>query len=144
MSWCAKKQSVVARLSIEAKYRAIATATTKLYRLHMLLKDLRILLLSPPLWCDNIGALALTSNPVFHAHTKHVEVDYHFIREKIVNSDILVKFLSMHNQLADVFTKGLTSARFVMLQDKLLMIPPPLSLRGAVRDKDKDKDRLIN
>jgi len=100
VSWCAKKQSVVARSSTEAEYRAIATATAKLYWLRMLLKDLRILLLSPPtLWCDNIGALALTSNPVYHARTKHVEVDYHFIREKVVNSDILVKFLSTHDQL---------------------------------------------
>lgn len=119
----------------------MATATAKVYSLRMLLKELRIPLLSHPmLWCDNIGVLALALNPVYHAHTKHIEVDYHFIRENVVNSDILVKFLSTHDQLANVFTKGLTSARFGMLRDKLLVIPPPFSLKGVVRDKD----RLIN
>lgn len=65
---------------------------------YMLLKDLRIPVSSPPtLWCDNIGTLALASNPVYHACTKHIEADYHFIREKVVNLDILVKFLSTHD-----------------------------------------------
>jgi len=100
----------------------------------MLLKDLRISLLVPPMiWCDNIGALALASNPVYHARTKHIEVDYHFIREKVVNKDVLVKSVSTHNQLADVFTKGLTSTRFYFLRTKLKVVPvPPLACRGLL------------
>jgi hypothetical protein len=59
------------------------------------MKELQLYLYSPPIiWCDNIRALALASNPVFHAKTKHVEIDYHFIREKVVNKDILVKHIS--------------------------------------------------
>jgi len=61
-----------------------------------------------------------------------------------VNSNILVKFLSTHDQLADAFTKGRTSAIFGMFRDKLSVIPPSLSMRGSVRDKDEDKDKLIN
>lgn len=61
------------------------------------------------LWCDNVSALDLASNPVFHARTKHIEVDYHFIREKVLNGDILVKFISILDQVADIFTKGLPS-----------------------------------
>jgi hypothetical protein len=130
---------------MEAEYRAMAIGTAEVYWLHMLLKELRIPLLSPPtLWCDNIGTLALASNLVYHARTKHIDDDYQFIREKVVNSDILVKFLSTHDQLANAFTKGRTLACFGMFRDKLSVIPPPFSLRGAVREKDEDKDRLIN
>ena len=57
----------------------------------MLLKDLGVFLRTLPiLWCDNISALALASNPVFHARTKHIEVDYHFVREKVLRRDLLL------------------------------------------------------
>jgi hypothetical protein len=111
----------------------MALATTDLFWLRMLFKDLRIPLFSTPrLWCDNIGALALASNPVYHARTKHIEVDYHFIREKVLNGDISIKYISTHDQLADIFTKGLSSARFSFLRDKLMVCSVPISLWGAV------------
>jgi len=114
----------------------LALLATEVYWLCMLLKDLYISLPVPlTVWCDNIGALALASNPVYHARTKYIEVDYHFIRGKVVNRDVLVKFISTHDQFADIFTKGLTSARFCFLRDKLNVANShtPFSLRGAVR-----------
>ena len=66
----------------------------------------------PVIWYDNLNALALASNPVCHASIKHIEVDYHFVCEKVLNWDILLKFISTHDQLADIFTKGLSSSRF--------------------------------
>jgi hypothetical protein len=87
----------------------------------MVLKDLGIFLPNPPiLWCDNLSALALASNPVFHARTKHIEVDYHFIREKVVHRDVVLKFISTTNQLADIPTKCLPSPSFHHLRDNLL------------------------
>jgi len=89
----------------------------------MLLCDFDIFLPQPPLlWCDNVSALAITSNLVFHARTKHIEVDYHFVREKVLRHDLLVKFISTHDQLADLFTKGLPSPRFHWLTSKLVEI----------------------
>lgn len=63
--------------------------TAELFWLKILFQDLQIPLAnSLTLWCDNLGAIALTSNPVFHAQTKHVEVDYHFLHEKVLQKDI--------------------------------------------------------
>jgi hypothetical protein len=90
ISWSAKKQPMVSRSSTEAKYRSMAITTAELFWIRMLFP----LSFSLVLWCDNVNALALASNPIFHARTKHIEVDYHFIREKVVNGDILVKFIS--------------------------------------------------
>jgi hypothetical protein len=99
----------------------------------MLFKDLGISLPSVPvLWCDNVSAIALASNPVFHARTKHIEVHYHFVREKVVNRDICVKFISFGDQIADVFTKGLASPQFLVFKSKLMVVPA-ISLQGAVR-----------
>ena len=76
ITWSAKKQDIVSRSSTESEYRALATTTAELYWLRQVLKDLGIYLSVPPkLWCDNVLALAIASNPVFHAHTKHIEVD---------------------------------------------------------------------
>jgi hypothetical protein len=105
-----------------------------LFWLRMLLRELRISLPSPPtLWCDNAGAIALASNLVFHARTKHIEVDFHFIREKVTNRDIQIQYISTLDQIADLFTKGHTAVRFCLLRDKLRVAPPPLSLQGVLK-----------
>jgi len=114
----------------------MALVTAELYRFRMLLQDLGISLSSPPtLWCYNVGAMSLASNPVFHAKTKHIEVDYHFIREKVHNIDILVRHISTHDHMENVFTKGHTTSRFMFLRYKLMVIPIPVSLQGNVKQK---------
>lgn len=137
ISWSAKKQSVVAKSSTEAEYRALAMVTAELYWLRMLLQHLHICISTvPTIWCDNNGAIALASNPIFHARTKHIEVDFHFIREKVANRDVSLRFLPSLDQPADVFTKGLSSARFALLRSKLLVLPLPIRLRGNVKPID--------
>ena len=99
----------------------------------MILKDLGIFLSSPPmLWCDNVSALALASNPIFHARTKHIEIDYPYIREKVLSKELKVNFISSLDQLADIFTKALSSPRFLDLAHKLMGVLS-LNLKGDVK-----------
>jgi hypothetical protein len=107
----------------------------------MLFQELHVpLSTAPTIWCDNLGAIALASNPIYHARTKHIEVDYHFIREKIINHDISVKYISTHDQIAYIFTKRLSYSRFAFLRDKLMVFPYPLRLRGIVSEKIQDSN----
>jgi hypothetical protein len=88
----------------------------------------------PTLWCDNLSAMSLVFNPIFHARTKHIEIDYHFIQEKVVNKDVVVRYINTCNQVADIFTKGRTADRFCILRDKLLVCSLPTNLREGVKD----------
>jgi hypothetical protein len=72
---------------------ALAMLTTKLYWLHMLFKELHVPLPTVLIiWCDNLGVVAIVSNSVCHARTKHIEVDYHFICKKVLNRDIYLGY----------------------------------------------------
>jgi histone deacetylase 1/2 len=113
IAWSARKQATVSRSSTEAEYKAVANATAKLIWVQSLLRELRIPQARPPvLWCDNIGATYLSSNPVFHARTKHIEVDYHFVRERVARKLLQIRFISSKDQLADIFTKPLSLPLF--------------------------------
>ncbi|KAF5813031.1 putative RNA-directed DNA polymerase [Helianthus annuus] len=126
ISWNARKQRTVSRSSTESEYKALADTVAELTWLEALLHELGIISkITPTLWCDNLGATYLSANPVFHARTKHVECDYHFVREKVAQGKLQVKFISTHDQIADVFTKPLPSQRFLMLRSKLQVVPRP-------------------
>ncbi|WVZ48888.1 hypothetical protein U9M48_000283 [Paspalum notatum var. saurae] len=114
ISWSSKKQNIVSRSSTEAEYKAIANLTAELIWIQSLLKELGVFLSKAPrLWCDNLGATYLTTNPVFHARTKHIEVDFHFVREQVARKAMEVRFISSEDQLADMMTKPLSRAPFV-------------------------------
>jgi hypothetical protein len=88
----------------------------------------------PELWCDNLGATFMTTNPVIQARTKHIELDIHFIRVKVAARDLHIQFLCSTDQIADIFMKSLASTRFAFLRDKLTIFDKPLGLRGAIDD----------
>jgi histone deacetylase 1/2 len=67
----------------------------------------------------------LSANPVFHARTEHVEVDYYFVRDRVAKKEIQIHFIFSQDQLADVFTKPLPTSLFTVFRFKLRVDPPP-------------------
>lgn len=111
VSWRSKKQSLTSKSSGEAEYRALADASCEIMWLKNLLADLQLSITdSVPLFCDNKAAIDLTANPVYHARTKHIEIDCHFIREKIAAGILSVQQIVSKENTSDVFTKGLGKA----------------------------------
>ena len=93
--WSFTKQPTVTHSSTEAEYRVIAHAIAESLWLQSPLHELGIFLSTRPvLWCDNIGSTYLIANPVFHARTKHVEINYHFVKEKVNQKSLEVHFIS--------------------------------------------------
>jgi hypothetical protein len=123
ISWSSKKQPTVSRSSTEAEYKALANGAAEAIWLESLLKELGVTQhRTPILWCDNLGATYLTANPVFHARTKHIEIDFHFVRERVAAGALQVKFISSSDQLADVFTKPATQQMLDRFRSNLNLV----------------------
>jgi hypothetical protein len=113
VSWSTKRQTVVSRSSAQAEYRAVANGVAEATWLRQLLHELQ----APPsrcilIYCDNISILSLSTNPVQYQRTKHVEIDLHFVREKVAIGQICVLHVLTTSQFTDIFTKGLPSSVF--------------------------------
>ncbi|GMJ03495.1 cysteine-rich RLK (RECEPTOR-like protein kinase) 8 [Hibiscus trionum] len=122
VTWRSKKHNVVARSSAEAEFRAMALGICELLWLKIILEDLKVKLDGPmKLYCDNKSAINIAHNPVQHDRTKHVEVDRHFIKEKLDSGLICTPYVTTGNQVADILTKGLPSKDFQKLVGKLRM-----------------------
>ncbi|TYK00722.1 copia-like protein [Cucumis melo var. makuwa] len=134
VTWKSKKQNVVARSSAEAEYRAMASTASELIWIKHLLHDMQIECSEPiQMFCDNQAARHIASNPVFHERTKHIEVDCHFIRDKVQSKEIEIPFIRSQEQLADIFTKALDKKTSQQILSKLgahnLFEP---NLRGSI------------
>ena len=95
-SWSSRKQRTISRSSTEAEYEIVADATAELTWIKSLLHELQLQL-----------STYLAVNPVFHAQTKHVKIDYHFVREQVTSQQLRVGYLSTKDQVADILTKPL-------------------------------------
>jgi hypothetical protein len=111
--WSAKRQTVVSHSSAEAEYRVVTNGVAEATWLRQLLHELQ----TPPsrctlAYCDNISVVYLSTNHVQHQRTKHVEIDLHFIREKVVIGQVRVLHVPTASQFTDIFTKSLPSSLF--------------------------------
>ena len=76
----------------------------------------------------------MACNSVFHSRSKHIEIDYHFVREQLVAGTLDVRYVPALDQVADVLTKALPTYHFLYLKDKLYVVPSPFLLWGAVEE----------
>ncbi|KAK9073343.1 hypothetical protein SSX86_007667 [Deinandra increscens subsp. villosa] len=128
VSWSAKKQPTVARSSCESEYRAMANTAAEIIWVTHLLQELHALPPDrPTLLCDNKSALFLSQNPVSHKRAKHIDLDYHFIRELVLSGKLCTKFIPTKLQVADIFTKSLPRPQFEDFRSKLRLGPPPFA-----------------
>lgn len=105
----------------------MAQAAAELTWLMRLLEELGVSNLKPVhLFCDNQSAIHIAKNPVFHERTKHIEIDCHFTRDKVMEGLIQLSYLPTKSQLADVLTKVLSPTQFQTLLHKLGMFKPPI------------------
>ena len=108
VTWQSKKQSVVARSSAKAEFRVVAHGICEVLWIKQLLEELKATSPLPmKVFCDNKVVIAIAHNPVLHDRTEHVELDKHFIKEKLENGLIVVPYIPMVEQVANVLTKGL-------------------------------------
>jgi hypothetical protein len=120
VSWSSKRQPVVSRSSAEAEYRAVANGVAEAAWLRQLLAELH----TPPsrstlIYCDNVSAVYLSTNPIQHQRTKHVEIDLHFVRDRVAMGEVRVLHVPTTSQFADIFTKGLPSSTFAEFRSSL-------------------------
>lgn len=108
--WSLSNQKVVSKSSVKSEYRAFATISAEVKWIKSLLTELAMKLKHQSvLYCDDISAKYWSQNPVMHQHTKHVEIDFHFIHEQVIKKEIVVKYCSSDDQLADLLTKPFSS-----------------------------------
>jgi histone deacetylase 1/2 len=135
VSWSSRKQPTVSRSSTEAEYKAIANGTAEVTWLQSVLRELGVFQAqAPTLWCDNLGATFLAANPMFHARMKHIEIDFHFVREKVAAGTLKVRFISSRDQLADIFTKALGRDMFDRLKFELCLASTSLDREGLLKE----------
>ncbi|KAJ7295085.1 hypothetical protein O6H91_Y213600 [Diphasiastrum complanatum] len=122
-SWPSKKQSTIALSTTEAEYKTMCSVAQEAIWLRQILEEVGMKQKNPTtLHSASQSGIQLAKNPVFHARTKHIEIQYHFIRERLLSREIYVAHCSTEEQLADIFTKPLVGEKFDKFRSKLSIL----------------------
>jgi hypothetical protein len=133
VSWSSKRQATVSRSTAEAEYRAMANGVAEACWLRQLLGELRYPLRRATIvYYDNISAVYLSTNLVQHQRTIHVEIDLHFVRERVALGEVCVLHVPTSSQYDDIFTKGLPTSVFTEFRSSLNVRSAPSSDCGGV------------
>ena len=120
VTWRSQKQRVVSLSSAEAEYRSMTHTSSEMLWVRSLLQELGFPVQEAmPMYCDNQAAIFISNNPTFHERTKHIEIDCHAIRDRVLAGLISTPHVGTTNQLADIFTKGLSTTSYDVISRKL-------------------------
>jgi hypothetical protein len=119
VSWLSRRQKSIALSTTEAEFMAASEASKEVIWLTRLLTEIGEMTSVPTLFVDNMSAVKLVKNPVFHKRSKHIEVRYFFIREKVNDGELTVEHVPSESQLADILTKPLCRDKFMKLRGLL-------------------------
>jgi hypothetical protein len=119
VSWASKKQNSIALSTAEAEYIAAGHCYAQLLWMRQTLRDYGYKLSKIHLLCDNESAIRIADNPVEHNRTKHIDIQYHFLRDHQQKGDIEIAYVNTHNQIADIFTKPLDEKTISKLRNEL-------------------------
>ena len=131
----------MSRSSAEAEYRAVANGVAEASWLRQVFLELCCpLRRATVVYCDNVSAVYLSTNPVQHQRTKHIEIDLHFVRERVALGEVRVLHVPTTSQYADIFTKGLPTSVFTEFRSSLNVRGPPSLDCGEVLDCNMERD----
>jgi hypothetical protein len=122
VSWASKKQNSVVLSTAEAEYIVVGHCSAQLLWMRQTLRDDGYKLSKVPLLCDNESAIRMADNPIEHSLTKHIDTQYHFLRDHQQREDIKIAYVSTHNKLVDIFTKPLDEKTFRKLRNELYVL----------------------
>jgi hypothetical protein len=126
VSWLSKKQSSISLSTAEAEYIAAASCCTQVLWMKQTLTDIQVeydeLI---PIYCDNTSEIGISKNLVMHSKTKHIPINYHFLREKVAEKNIKVEYVGTKEQVLDIFKKPLPWESFEYILQKFIFISTP-------------------
>ena len=129
ITWRSKKHNIVSLSSAEAEYQAMCATMCEAVWFQRLLQDVgEEQKVATTIRCDS--SIKLANNPVFHKNTKHIDTQFHFVREKVQSKEIHLVYCNTCDNVADIFTKPLGKIKFGMFRDMLGIFVYPFSIKG--------------
>nr|GFA79746.1 retrovirus-related Pol polyprotein from transposon TNT 1-94 [Tanacetum cinerariifolium] len=119
VSWSSKKQDCTSMSSVEAEYVSLSACCAQVLWMRTQLTDYGFHFDKIPMYCDSKAAIAISCNPVQHSRTRHIDVRYNFIKEKVEKGIVELFFVETEYQLADLFTKTLPKKGLSISSDDL-------------------------
>nr|GEW28438.1 ribonuclease H-like domain-containing protein [Tanacetum cinerariifolium] len=131
LSWSSKHHPTLSRSNAEAEYRGVANVVAETCWIQNLLRELHTpLSFATIVYCDNVSDVYLSSNPIQHQRTKHIEIDIHFVRDLVATRQVRILHVPSRFQYVYIFTKGLPSALFDEFRDSLSVRCTPAPTAG--------------
>jgi hypothetical protein len=126
VSWLSKKQSSLSLSTVEAEYIAATTCCTRVLWMKQTLTDIQVEYDEPiSIYYDNTSIINISKNLVMHSKTKHILIKYHFLREQVAETNIIVEYVGTKEQVQNIFTKLLPREVFEYLRQRLKVISTP-------------------